>query len=52
VPISKSSEMMNNSLEDQSRKQAITILGGVILQETKGKIYAEDYNGNKFEVTK
>ncbi len=48
----KSSDMMVKSIQDQSRRQSITIPGGRILSETGDKIYAEDYKGQNFNLSK
>jgi hypothetical protein len=48
----RNSNLIGKSITDQASRDAITLPGGRILQETGGKIYAEDYKGQKFEVPK
>ena len=48
----QSAKAIAKSIEDQSTRSAITIPGGKILYETDGRIYAEDYKGEKFEMAK
>ena len=48
----RASDAMSKSISNQATRDAITLPGGKILHESGGKIYAEDYKGQKFEVTK
>ena len=48
----RASDAIGKSISDQATRDAITLPGGKILHESGGKIYAEDYKGQKFEVTK
>lgn len=48
----RSSDAINKSIQDQATRSAITIPGGEIIRETDGKIFAKDYRGQRYEVTK
>jgi len=47
-----SNDVINQSIKDQATRFSITAPGGKILQESNGKIYAEDSKGHKYEVNK
>jgi len=48
----QSSAIITKEIIDSSRRSAITLPGGKIIQETDNVIYAEDSQGRKFEVLK
>ena len=50
--IQHSNDVISRSIKDQATRFSITAPGGKILQESNGKIYAEDSKGHKYEVNK
>ena len=48
----QSSDRINKSIRDQATRYSITVPGGEILHETDTRIYAKDYKGRRFEISK